>query len=211
MSNGEEQGSQACIFCQIAKGNVESKKIYEDEKILAVLDIYPANPGHILVMPKEHYSLMMQMPDSDVGHMFSVIKKLSNVILKGLEVNGTNIYLANGSAAGQKAPHFMVHIIPRKENDGLNFTLTSGQQDDVALDKLRSSLVPLIKETFGLTQEKVNEFYQLDANSKDLNQEPKKNTQIPKDAKNQSYEEGSKNTFDESDNIDLDKIGNIFK
>ena len=207
MSNGEQQSGQSCIFCQIAKGNVESKKIYEDEKLLAVLDIYPSNPGHILIMPKEHYSLMMQMPDSDIGHMFSVIKKLSNVILKGLDVNGTNIYIANGAAAGQKAPHFMVHLIPRKENDGLNFALASGKQDEEALDKLRSSLVPIVKDTFGLTNEKVKEFYP------ELNKGEEKNKESGENKGEEPKKEQKQvdNSSKDSEGVDLDTIGNMFK
>lgn len=207
MSNGEQQGGQSCIFCQIANGSVDSKKVYEDEKILAVLDIYPSNIGHILVLPKEHYSLMMQMSDSDVGHMFSVIKKLSNVVLKGLDVSGTNLYIANGAAAGQKAPHFMVHIIPRVENDGLNFALPTGQQDEEALDKLRASLVPLVKETFGLTQENVKKFYPQISTEK----EPEKESE-PKGGKADKNEQKQKeDSSKKSEEVDLDKIGNMFK
>lgn len=118
----EFQKSQ-CIFCQIVAGKVQSRKVYEDDKVTAILDINPANPGHILLMTKGHYSIMPQVPDDEVAHVFMAVKSLSNSLLRSMDAQGTNIIVANGIAAGQRAQHFMVHIIPRKENDGINFAL----------------------------------------------------------------------------------------
>jgi len=117
----KEFQKKQCIFCQIISGKVQSKKVYEDEEAIAILDVNPANPGHLLIMPKEHYSIMPQMPEDEVGHIFLVAKALSNASLRALEVQGSNIIVANGVAAGQRAQHFMVHLIPRKDNDGVNF------------------------------------------------------------------------------------------
>ena len=110
---------QNCIFCHIVNGRVQSRKIYEDDIVYATLDINPANPGHILLLPKEHYSIMPQIPPNVISHIFMVAKALSNAALRSLRCQGTNIFVANGVAAGQKAPHFMIHIIPRKQGDGL--------------------------------------------------------------------------------------------
>lgn len=115
----KEFQKQQCIFCQIINGKVPSKKVYEDEKSIAILDINPAAQGHILLLPKEHYAIMPQVPDAEIGHLFSISKKLSQAILRGLKVSGTNIFIANGFAAGQKAQHFIMHIIPRKEGDNV--------------------------------------------------------------------------------------------
>ena len=137
---------QQCIFCQIISGKVQAKKVYEDEKVLGVLDINPANPGHILILTKEHYSIMPQVPEDEISHIFMVVKSLSNTMLRGIDAQGTNIIVANGVAAGQRAQHFMVHLIPRKENDGLNFVLpqkTIEMADIEAIgNKLISSLNP---------------------------------------------------------------------
>ena len=119
----KEFQKKQCIFCQIISGKIQARKIYEDEKVTAVLDINPANPGHILLLTKEHYSIMPQIPDDDVAHIFIVAKSLSNSMLRGIDAHGTNLIVANGIAAGQRAQHFIVHIIPRKENDGVNFVL----------------------------------------------------------------------------------------
>jgi histidine triad (HIT) family protein len=96
------------------------------------LDINPANPGHTLLMTKEHYSIMPQIPDDEVAHVFMAAKSLSNSMLRSIDVQGTNLIVANGIAAGQRAQHFMVHVIPRKENDNINFILpqkTMGQNE----------------------------------------------------------------------------------
>ena len=113
----KEFQKKQCIFCQIIAGKVQSKKIYEDDKVIALLDINPANPGHILLLTKEHYSIMPQIPDEEVSYVFMVVKSLSNSMLRGIDAQGTNIIVANGIAAGQRAQHFIVHIIPKKKND----------------------------------------------------------------------------------------------
>lgn len=81
------------------------------------MDINPAAKGHVLLLPKEHYAIMPQIPDKEICHLFLVSKYLSQVLLKTLKVSGTNIFVANGAIAGQRAQHFMLHLIPRKEGD----------------------------------------------------------------------------------------------
>ena len=130
-----------CIFCQIAAGKVQSRKIYEDEKAIAILDINPANPGHLLLLTKEHYSIMPQVPDDEVAHIFMAAKSLSNSMLRSIDAHGTNIIVANGIAAGQRAQHFMVHIIPRKENDGLNFALPQKTMEEREIEAVGNKLI----------------------------------------------------------------------
>jgi histidine triad (HIT) family protein len=136
----KEFQKKQCIFCQIVSGRVQSKKVYEDEEVIAVLDVNPANPGHILIMPKEHYSIMPQIPDDEIGHIFSVAKALSNSSLRALEVQGSNILVANGVAAGQRAQHFMVHLIPRKENDNIGFQIPQKTLPEDELKKIAKAL-----------------------------------------------------------------------
>lgn len=116
-----DQQKQNCIFCHIVSGKVATKKVYEDDKCLAILDINPANPGHVLLLPKEHYAIMPLVPEDLIGHMFIVAKHISQAQLKALKAQGTTIMAANGMVAGQRAPHFMIHIIPRKEGDDVGF------------------------------------------------------------------------------------------
>lgn len=128
-----------CIFCHIISGKVKSRKVYEDENVLAVLDINPASEGHVLLLPKEHFVIMPQMDEDLISHMFTVAKQISHKLLKTLKAKGTNIFVANGAVAGQKAPHFMIHIIPRMENDGLDLSLPENEAGDIdeVADKLR--------------------------------------------------------------------------
>src|SRR3989344_799061 len=108
-----------CEFCAIVGGDFESEEIYQDEKVVAVLHLKPAAPGHVLLFTKEHFPIIEQVPDFIVGHVFTVANKLSTAIFESLGVQGTNIIIENGTAAGQSIAHFSVHIIPRNENDGL--------------------------------------------------------------------------------------------
>jgi histidine triad (HIT) family protein len=115
----KELQKQQCIFCQIIDGKVNSRKVYEDDKCFAILDINPANPGHILLMPKEHYPLMPLMPEDVLSHLFMAAKAISRSMLVAVNAEGTNIFVANGTAAGQRAQHFMLHIIPRRPGDNV--------------------------------------------------------------------------------------------
>lgn len=143
-----------CVFCHIVKGKVASKKVYDDDKCLAILDINPANPGHILLLPKEHYAIMPLIPDDVIKHMFMISKQLSSTLLKALKVHGTNIFVANGIAAGQKAQHFMIHIIPRMEKDGVELNIKGKKTTEKVLEELRQRLVKKINEEFGIEKEK---------------------------------------------------------
>ena len=137
----KEFQKKQCIFCQIIAGKVQSRKVYEDDKVMAILDINPANPGHALLLTKEHYSIMPQVPDDEIAHVFMAAKSLSNSMLRSVDAQGTNIVVANGVAAGQRAQHFMVHIIPRKDNDGVNFVLPQKTLDEREIEAVGNKLI----------------------------------------------------------------------
>ncbi len=136
-------GLEDCIFCQIANGKLESKTVYEDSKCRAVLDIHPANGGHVLLMPKEHHVIWQLLPDDLASHLALVSKDISRAMLKALGVQGVNIHIANGEAAGQKAPHFIMHIIPRMKDDGINFQWTP---KEIKEDDAKTVMLMLQKE-----------------------------------------------------------------
>lgn len=115
-----DRARDSCIICQIVGDKIPSKKVYEDELVLAVLDVNGANPGHCFVMPKNHYPIIEQVPDIEVGRMFQVSNKISSAIFESLGARGTNIFVANGIPAGQTVAHFTINVIPRQENDGIN-------------------------------------------------------------------------------------------
>ncbi len=125
----EEQKAN-CPFCKIIKGEIPSKKVYEDDKVMAVLDINPASKGHILVMPKEHYPILPYVPYEDFKHLFEITKDIVKCIRGTIARTGANIFIANGWVAGQQSQHFMLHIIPREENDGLFLFNMQGEFSD---------------------------------------------------------------------------------
>src|SRR3989338_11544241 len=143
---------QQCIFRSIVAGKVPSKKIMEDDLCLAILDINPATRGHILVVPKEHYAIMPLIPDKTIGHLFSVSKKLSQLLLKGLRLDGTTIFVANGLVAGQRAQHFMIHLIPRKDGDGL-LVMQENYVDETDAENVRAAVGNRLAELLGLKKE----------------------------------------------------------
>ncbi|MFC1800903.1 HIT family protein [Nanoarchaeota archaeon] len=154
----KEFQKKQCIFCQIISGQVESQKVYEDEKHVAVLDINPANVGHILLLPKEHYSILPQMKDEEVSQMFTVAKHLSQVLLKALKAQGTNIFVANGMVAGQRAQHFMIHVVPRFEADKvIGFQIPQKEVTESDLKKLREILANKINELMDIKKKVVVE------------------------------------------------------
>ena len=142
-----------CIFCQIIDGKVASKKVYSDEKCTALLDINPSNPGHILLLPNEHYSIMPLVPPDELKHLFMVAKALAQASLKALEAEGTNIFIANGVAAGQKAQHFMIHIIPRKEGDNVNINIPEKAMSESDARQVIARLKPAIAKALGPEKE----------------------------------------------------------
>jgi histidine triad (HIT) family protein len=109
---------------------MEGKKLYEDDKVVAFLNPRPAAAGHIILFPKEHLPILENVKDYDVAHMFTVANKLSTAAFESLNAQGTNIIIQNGTAAGQKVPHVAMHIIPRRENDNLDFKWKPKQMDE---------------------------------------------------------------------------------
>ena len=108
-----------CIFCKIIKGEIPADKIYENEKFLAFLDIKPNNPGHTLVVPKDHSENLYKMPDETLSAIAPLIKKIAVAVKNATNADGINIGMNNESPAGQIVPHVHFHIIPRFTNDGL--------------------------------------------------------------------------------------------
>jgi len=135
-----ELQKQNCPFCMIISGKIPAKKLYEDEVCIAILDINPANPGHVLVLPKEHYQIINQVPEEELAVMTRVSKAITNNMFESLGVQGSNVLIQNGPAADQKAPHFIMHIIPRMENDGLNFGWNPKKIEDAQMDEIFGKL-----------------------------------------------------------------------
>lgn len=136
-----------CIFCGIASDQIPAYKVYDDGVVVAFLDINPMVTGHVVLTTKEHYPIFQAIPQEALKNLSIAMKIISNALLKGLKASGTNIFVANGQAAGQKASHFIIHIVPRYPGDGqLAFFIpeTTGKDEELAkiqkifIDKLKA-------------------------------------------------------------------------
>lgn len=105
-----------CIFCKIAAGQIPSATLYEDDDFRVILDLGPATRGHALILPKEHYADLSEIPDEAAAKVLPLAKKMGVAMAKALGCAGLNLVQNNGEAAGQTVRHFHVHIIPRYEN-----------------------------------------------------------------------------------------------
>ena len=111
-----------CIFCQIVEGILPSSKVYEDEICLAFMDIQPVNPGHILVISKAHFIDLADLPADTGAHLFQVAQRIVLSLPKtDIKMEGVNLFLAHGEAAGQEIFHVHLHVIPRYKGDGFGF------------------------------------------------------------------------------------------
>lgn len=120
-----------CIFCSIAKGEIPSFKVYEDELVLAYLDINPFTRGHTLVIPKAHAEDLLDADDALLEKIVVRVKKVAAHLKAALPCDGFNILQNNGEAAGQTVHHLHFHIIPRYAGEGLEFKSHKGDMDEL--------------------------------------------------------------------------------
>lgn len=106
-----------CIFCKIIAGEIPSAVIFEDEEFKAILDRFPGNIGHVLVLPKKHYSNIFDIDEDVAGRLFKLATKIAKNMKEVLGFEAMNVVQNNGSLAGQTVHHFHLHLIPRYEND----------------------------------------------------------------------------------------------
>lgn len=148
-------GGNECLFCQIADGKVETKKVYEDKDVMAVLDINPANKGHILVLPKKHYNILNEVDEEIIKKLFVVANKLSGIVYEIVKAEGTNIVVSNGKIAGQRVAHVLVNVIPRFKDDKVYIGWDGAKAED--MDELQKKIEKKVKEAFKKEEPKKKE------------------------------------------------------
>jgi len=109
-----------CIFCKIVNGELPAERLYDDDRIIAILDIYPANKGHVLVIPKKHYETFDKVPEEELYATISIVKRFVQSVITALHAEGVNVHVNSGPAAGPLVKHTHIHIIPRFKDDGLS-------------------------------------------------------------------------------------------
>ena len=129
---------QFCIFCEIVAGRADASVVYEDEHVMAFLDLFPVNEGHMLVIPKEHATYLNEM-DTEVGmRVFSAAHRLAQAVRdSGIRCEGVNLLLADGAAAGQEVFHVHLHVLPRYAGDKSGFRF--GDKSQVDREELEST------------------------------------------------------------------------
>jgi histidine triad (HIT) family protein len=118
--------SEDCIFCQIIRGEAPASFVYQDDAVVAFLDIQPITQGHMLVVPRAHAVLMKDVPDQVAMRAFRVARKLAATVGSTLGAGGVNLFVADGEVAFQDVPHFHMHVIPRYQGDGFGLTFSEG-------------------------------------------------------------------------------------
>lgn len=129
-----------CIFCKIMSGDIPSTTLYEDDDVKVIFDIGPATRGHALVIPKEHYANVFEIPEELLAKAYIVAKKVAAVLKELTGCEGMNILQNNGELAGQSVFHLHIHIIPRYKDDTANIKWKMGEADMEYLQKLAEDI-----------------------------------------------------------------------
>lgn len=122
--------NENCIFCKIAAGEIPSATIYEDNDFRVILDIEPASKGHALILPKEHYANLYELPEELASKALIVAKKVITRMTEIVGCDGYNILQNNGEVAGQTVFHFHIHLIPRYKEDDVTIAWNQGKLSD---------------------------------------------------------------------------------
>ena len=130
-----------CVFCAIAAGEIPSFKIYEDDSVLAFLDVNPCAEGHTLVIPKTHVAGLLDAPAAVLAETVAAVQKVAERIRAQLPCDGFNVLQNNGACAGQSVSHLHFHIVPRRDSDtGPKLQFQSGTADKDKLAQLAERL-----------------------------------------------------------------------
>ena len=133
-----------CVFCEIIAGNIPSSKVYEDDEVLAILDLSQVTRGHTLVMPKKHYANILEADEETTAACMKVVSRLSRQIVRNTGAIGLNVLNNCGAIAGQSVDHLHFHIIPRYDSsDAIQITFGETEQDLVGVLSRESFLSPV--------------------------------------------------------------------
>lgn len=130
-----------CIFCKIANGEIPSKTLYEDEGYRVILDLGPAAKGHALILPKNHYANLYELPEDMASQVMLLAKKMATQMTEKLHCDGFNLMQNNGEAAGQTVFHFHMHLIPRYKDDGQKIGWKPGKPSSEELEEIKDQIL----------------------------------------------------------------------
>lgn len=133
-----------CIFCKIINNEIPSVKIYEDDLVLAFLDLGPINYGHTLVIPKEHHESSATIPENVAGRMFRVGSRIGIALKRKLDYDAFNLHLADGTAAGQVVMHAHLHVVPRGVEDGFRWNWRQQKYPENKMQEIADEIAPRV-------------------------------------------------------------------
>jgi histidine triad (HIT) family protein len=140
-NEGKSESKAAdCVFCKILNGTIPSRKFYEDDSTIAILDINPASPGHALVLPRQHFKTIMDGGQDVVASTFLTVKRVAELVKNRLNCDGLNIMVNQGREAGQVIDHFHVHVVPRYKGDNIHIIPPDRKMSDEQLDEILEKL-----------------------------------------------------------------------
>jgi histidine triad (HIT) family protein len=131
-----------CIFCRIVRGEAESWKVYETERVLAFLDINPINPYHTLIIPKAHYTDIFDTPEEELREVISVVKRLADLYRQKLGIENVQVINCSGEEAQQEVFHVHFHIAPRHAGDGQDIRWRTHPEMRARFDEMLAGLGP---------------------------------------------------------------------
>lgn len=137
----EGMKEQNCIFCKIANGEIPSQTLYEDDNFRVILDLGPATKGHALILPKEHYANLFELPEETAGEVMKLAKRMAARMKERLGCDGLNLVQNNGDLAGQTVFHFHMHMIPRYQADGQKIGWKPGELTQEELTEIKNTIV----------------------------------------------------------------------
>ena len=129
-----------CIFCKIIAGKIPSHTIYEDEQFKVILDVGQATRGHALIIPKNHFTNLYELPEEMAADGMKLAKKLMIKMTEKLHCDGFNVIQNNGEVAGQTVFHFHMHLIPRYKEDGEILKYIAGEPGAEELERIRKTI-----------------------------------------------------------------------
>jgi histidine triad (HIT) family protein len=132
-----------CIFCKIINNEIPSYKVYEDDLVLAFLDVSPMSKGHVLIIPKKHAKDIFELEDNYLEKIISVAKKIAQKMKDSLGIDGVNLYHASGIHAEQSIFHFHLHIIPRRKDDTICFNCAVVGKPNVSEEEFKETATKL--------------------------------------------------------------------
>ncbi|MBS7303604.1 MAG: HIT family protein [Lachnospiraceae bacterium] len=130
----------SCIFCKLANGDIPTNTVYEDENFRVILDLSPATKGHALILPKNHYKNLYELPEETAADVMKLAKKMAVMMTEKLHADGFNLVQNNNEVAGQTVFHFHLHLIPRYNGDGQNINWVPGNPSAEELAEIKDIL-----------------------------------------------------------------------